>query len=124
MIVLEQGTEKYKIKLEILTTNGRGINVFITGGDTPHVGAVALAVPSKNAATAQRTCDINIITAYGHKDRFLAEKAADRICRTTGEIVSVTAGVHVDNATKEDLQILIDNTMQATEEFLTQYLKQ
>ena len=122
MITIEHGTDKHKITLEILTTNGRGINVFITGGDTPHVGAVALAVPSKNAATAENTCDINIITAYGHKDRFLAEKVADRICRETGEIVSATAGVHVDAAAKEDLQILIDNTMQATEKFLTQYM--
>lgn len=121
MLKVEYGTGKHKITLEILTTCGRGITLFITGGDSPHVGAVALAVPSQNAATGETTCDINIITAYGHKDRFLAEKAADRICRKTGEIVSVTAGVHIDDATKNDLQMLIDNTMQATEKFLAHY---
>lgn len=121
MRTVEYGTGKHKIRLEILTTRGRGIAILITGGDSPHVGAVALAVPSRNAATGETTCDINIITAYGHKDRFLAEKAADHICRKTGEIVSVTAGVHIDDATKNDLQMLIDNTMQATEKFLIEY---
>lgn len=121
MLTVKYGTGKHKITLEILTTCGRGITVFITGGDSPHVGAVALAVPSQNAATGETTCDINIITAYGHKDRFLAEKAAERICRKTGEIVSVTAGVHINNATKIDLQILTDNTMEATEKFIIEY---
>ncbi len=121
MIIITQGVGKHIIQLEILTTNKRGITVFITGGDTPHVGAVALAVPSKNAATGENTCDINVITAYGHKDRFLAEKVADMICRKTGEITSVTAGVHVDDATKDDLKMLIDNTIAAATEFLTQY---
>lgn len=121
MLTVEYGAGKHKITLEILTTHGKGITILITGGDSPHVGAAALAVPSKNAATNEATCDINIITAYGHKDRFLAEKAADRICRKTGEIVSVTAGVHVDHASKADLQILMDNTMQATEMFLAEY---
>ena len=122
MVITEYGSEKYKIRLEVLSTNGRGLNIFVTGGDTPHVGAVALAVPSANAATGETTCDINIITAYGHKDRFLAEKVADLVCRQTGEIVSVTAGVHVDNATGDDLRTLIANTMTAAENFLGDYL--
>ncbi|MBQ8662447.1 MAG: hypothetical protein IJ471_01165 [Eubacterium sp.] len=121
MITITHGEGKHIITLEILTTNKRGITVFITGGDTPHVGAVALAVPSRNAATGENTCDINVITAYGHKDRFLAEKVADMICRKTGEITSVTAGVHVDDAVKEDLQMLIANTTAAAECFLNQY---
>lgn len=121
MITITHGEGKHIIKLEILTTDKRGITIFITGGDTPHVGAVALAVPSKNAATGENTCDLNVITAYGHKDRFLAEKVADMVCRKTGEITSVTAGVHVDDAEKEDLKQLIDNTVKATEEYLQQY---
>lgn len=122
MIITEYGNEKYKIRLEALSTNGRGLNIFVTGGDTPHVGAVALAVPSANAATGETTCDINIITAYGHKDRFLAEKVADLVCRQTGEIVAVTAGVHVDDATGDDLRTLIANTITAAENFLGDYL--
>ena len=121
MITITHGEGKHIIKLEILTTEKRGITIFITGGDTPHVGAVALAVPSKNAATGENTCDINVITAYGHKDRFLAEKVADMVCRKTGEITSVTAGVHVDDAVKEDLLQLIANTTAATEKFLAEY---
>lgn len=121
MITITQGEGRHIIKLEILTTQKRGITVFITGGDTPHVGAVALAVPSANAATGENTCDISVITAYGHKDRFLAEKAADMICRKTGEITSVTAGVHVDEASKEDLKLLIDHTVAAVTEFLNHY---
>lgn len=121
MITIKKGEGKHIIQLEILTTDKRGITIFITGGDTPHVGAVALAVPSKNAATGENTCDLNVITAYGHKDRFLAEKVADMVCRKTGEITSVTAGVHVDDAAKKDLQLLIANTTAAAEEFLNNY---
>ena len=121
MTTITYGEGKHIIKLEILTTQKRGITIFITGGDTPHVGAAALAVPSKNAATGENTCDINVITAYGHKDRFLAEKVADMVCRKTGEITSVTAGVHVDDAKKEDLLQLIANTTSAAEKFLAEY---
>ena len=121
MITITQGEGKHIIKLEILTTEKRGITIFITGGNTPHVGAVALAVPSKNAATGDNTCDLNVITAYGHKDRFLAEKVADMVCRKTGEITSVTAGVHIADAAKEDLKQLSDNTVAAAEAFLSNY---
>lgn len=122
MITITQGEGRHLIKLEILTTDQHGISIFITGGDTPHVGAVALAVPSANAATKEATCDLNVITAYGHKDRFLAEKVADMVCRKTGEITSVTAGVHVDDAKKDDLELLIANTLTACETFLAEYL--
>lgn len=53
---------------------------------------------------------------------FLAEKVADLVCRQTGEIVSVTAGVHVDDATGDDLRTLIANTITAAENFLGDYL--
>ena len=46
MIVTEYGNEKYKIIIEGLTTEGKGLTLRITGGDSPHVGAVAMAVLS------------------------------------------------------------------------------
>ena len=122
MIVSEYGDGRYKIVIEGLTTGGRGLTLRITGGDSPHVGAVAMAVPSLNAATGEKTCDVSILTGPGHKDRLLAEKVADMICRQTGEIVSATAGVHIDGAKKEDLQLLCDNTMEAARIFLERYL--
>lgn len=122
MIVSEYGNEKYKILIEGLTTEGRGLTLRITGGDSPHVGAVAMAVPSLNAATGEKTCDVSILTGPGHKDRLLAEKVANMVCRKTGEIVSATAGVHIDGATKEDLQLLYENTMEAARIFLDRYL--
>lgn len=122
MIVSEYGNEKYKILIEGLTTEGRGLTLRITGGDSPHVGAVAMAVPSLNAATGEKTRDVSILTGPGHKDRLLAEKVANMVCRKTGEIVSATAGVHIDGATKEDLQLLYENTMEAARIFLDRYL--
>lgn len=111
------------IVIDALVTEQKGITLRITGGDSPHVGAVALAVPSLNAATGEKTCDVSLLTGPGHKDRFLAEKVADMICRQTGELVSATAGVHIDNATGSDLKVLIDNTVKAAELFLEKYLR-
>lgn len=123
MIVTEYGNEKYKIIIEGLTTEGKGLTLRITGGDSPHVGAVAMAIPSLNAATGEKTCDVSILTGPGHKDRLLAEKVADMVCRQTGEIVSATAGVHIDGASKEDLKLLCDNTIEAARLFLRRYLQ-
>lgn len=122
MITTAYGKDKYTVVIDALTTEKKGITLRITGGDGPHVGAVALAVPSLNAATGEKTCDVSILTGPGHKDRFLAEKVADMICRRTGEFVSATAGVHIDNATGDDLKILIENTIKASELFLEKYL--
>ncbi len=120
MLTAQFGSGRHLVILEALTTAGNGWTVRITGGDRPHVGAVAMAVPSLNAATGEETCDVSVLTGPGHKDRFLAEKVADYLCRQTGEIISVTAGVHVDHASKEDLSLLVEHTMKAAS-LLLQY---
>ncbi len=113
MITVQYGSGRHVVILEALTSSGMGLTVRITGGESPHVGAVAMAVPASNAATGEKTCDVSVLTGPGHKDRFLAETVADYLCRQTGEIVSATAGVHVDHATKDDLALLIENTKKA-----------
>lgn len=86
------------------------ISLEITGGEKPHVGCVVLAMPEDDSA---RGCDLKMLTVPEHKDHLLAGPLAEELCRKTGYTVSVSAGIHIDNAKADEIRILIDNARKA-----------
>ncbi|MFT8350200.1 hypothetical protein [Clostridium saccharoperbutylacetonicum] len=77
--------------------------IVIFGGDVPHIGAVArksLTGDGSNSASA------SVICITGHKEDEIArnivlEFNSEFICNIT-----VSAGVHIDNAKKKDIEVL------------------
>lgn len=121
MTELTLGEGKYSIRLRALGTEGAGLVVFLTGGEHPHLGGVSLAsVPSGDNAELSR-CDTWDVTLPGHKDKELARCIARQICLATGEPVSVNVGIHIDNASKEDIMCLNRLAEEITENFIKQY---
>ena len=43
MFELTQGEGRYQVRFRVLTADGNGLVVFITGGERPHLGGTALA---------------------------------------------------------------------------------
>lgn len=86
--------------------------IVLTGGERPHCGAVALAVPYK------KTASCSLLSAPQHKDGDLAKPLAEKIAKRTGKNVVLVAGVHVENATPEDVQMLVDNSHKEVDRFL------
>lgn len=114
-IRIGEGT-RYEICLTALGCGG-DLSVTICGGTRHHVGATALACgclpdgsPLKYSAT------VSTIVALDHKDDTIARAAAKKLADYIHGNVSVTAGIHIDNAKPEELQLLQENCEKAYEE--------
>lgn len=95
---------------------GEDLLVSISGGTHPHIGAVALAHyhPSmKDGISPSASTSLIVITP--HKEGELAMKVAEQLAKDSKTNVIVTAGIHIDNATNQDIQLLLNNTQKATE---------
>lgn len=111
---LEAGREKHRIRLSVMMTD-EGINIVLTGGEKAHVGGVVLIVPRQSLAGSGIGSDAWVVPVPGHKDTIAAEKVGTIICRKTGEVVAVSAGIHIDNALPEDLEMIMENCMQGAQ---------
>jgi len=107
------GEGRYRVTLEAHITDGNGLCVFLHGGESSHVGGVALAVPRMKSSHDGLTCDLSQICAPGHKDVSLASQIAQLLAIASNQTVSVTVGIHVDNADPEGIQELVANAHKA-----------
>ena len=108
------GEAPYDIHFQLQPV-GDDILATVTGGTRPHVGAVALAEPAEashpvTGEPLKRTSGkVSILTAEGHKDAVIAEMFAKKLCEKYGVNVCVSAGVHVDDASREEIDLLVEN---------------
>lgn len=123
MISETYGRGKHVVNVSVHDTNGWGLAVFVRGGDRPHLGGVALASPGAEIHGRKlSSCDLWTITVPGHKDAELAQKIAKKICKASGEPVSVSLGIHVEQANAEDIELICTNVDTAVDSFLVKYL--
>lgn len=108
------GEGRLVVSCQLTTTGGQGIVAFLYGGDLPHVGGHALASPGPQLHGAQLShADVWSTTVPGHKDAELAALVARKLCLASGEPASVTVGIHVDDATPEQIKMLCTNAVEA-----------
>jgi hypothetical protein len=94
------GDGRHKVWAEAIAA-GEDIVIFIGGGERPHVGSLSLA----DAGHAPFSASIP-----GHKDYLVSSKVATRVSKELGKTCAVVAGIHVDNATKPDIGLLLKNS--------------
>lgn len=100
---------------------GRGLVIVLTGGDEPHIGAVAIAIPRPSLADPIATSSTtSVYTVTGHKDDEIARPIAERAARELNRVVVAIAGVHVHGATSDVIAAitrtaseLLDDVMRA-----------
>ncbi|MDR0875995.1 MAG: hypothetical protein LBN12_07295 [Clostridiales Family XIII bacterium] len=102
MIRLSEGDAPYTIHAE-LTRVGDDLLCIVTGGTRPHIGAVCLA----DFATGQPVC--RTLAGEGHKEALPAELFAKALCEHHGVNVACTAGIHVDDASTDEIGIMMGN---------------
>jgi hypothetical protein len=79
------------------------------GGTHPHVGAVAVAQPRPSLrGDGSLSSTASVIALLGHKEDELARWAALMLASRLNSTVTVTAGLHVDGATPEQIAALND----------------
>lgn len=106
---LSFGEGKYGIEAVIVVC-GRDISITIGGGTSCHIGAAALAIPRSSLANPETvSASASVLCVTGHKEDQIVRSAALSLASTLNCVVLVSAGVHVDQASSEDIKILTGN---------------
>lgn len=84
---------------------GEDVQLSFTGGTRPHIGAVSLALyePERDSATVSTIC------AYGHRDDQLSASCAKSTASVMKRTAAVSVGIHIDNASPQELNRLCAN---------------
>jgi len=88
----------------VATQSEEGLNVYLGGGEKPHIGTIVLCQPrpslKMDGSLSQTTSVINIL---GHKDDGVGVPMAQSLCLALRIPVVVTAGVHISDAKAEEI---------------------
>lgn len=86
---------------------GRDLVVICGGGTSYHTGAVAVGWAHLALKDPARiTSSASVVTLTGHKEDLLARSAALRLSRALVCTVTVAVGIHVDDATSDEIDQL------------------
>ena len=123
-IYIHEGDPPYIVGAELMRV-GDDLVCIITGGTHPHTGAVSLAEPAVtfHPVTGAKLSEgdepvVRTLTGQGHKDALPAEMFAKALCQKFGVNVVCTSGIHVDDATKEEIAIMLKNVNALLEKLL------
>lgn len=93
------GEGRYKVWLEKKQLHN-DILLILGGGEQPHIGAIIVSQPEKKPQI------IKIASHYDYEVLTPLAEAAQKKYNTT---VVAVGGIHIDNASKEEIQIIIEN---------------
>jgi len=79
---------------------GADIIFFLGGGERAHIGGVVIAEPGKKTHAVRLT---------GHYDDVVLKPIAETACKKYKTKVVAVGGVHVDHATKQEIELLVEN---------------
>ncbi len=121
-MIIEREVGKHGIILKAVTI-GSDLLVTIYGGDEHHIGGVAVAHSARSHYRNASTVSVNTLTFPGHKDYIVANSAAEKICKSIGVPVVVTVGIHIDRATREEIDDVVKTVDAMVEDLIAQYQK-
>ena len=97
--MITSGKGKYKVFLEKHELDD-GLIYILGGGEKSHIGGIVTCEPGKKT---------RVIKFGGHYDYIVLKPIAEGACEKYNKKVVVVGGVHIDNATKEEIDILVNN---------------
>jgi len=100
---------------------GKDLNISLYGGDSPHIGAVALAQPRPSLQGAEQissTC--SVLAIIGHKEDELARALALDLSKKLEVTVCVACGIHLDKISPDE----IDQVLAICERLTAKLLKE
>lgn len=94
---------------------GSDLCVAVGGGTAAHVGAVSLAVyePERDSAT------VSTITVFSHRDDAVSSFMAKTLSQALKCTVSVSAGIHLDSASPEEIENLSANARECCQKLIS-----
>ena len=110
------GEGKYEI-IACFNAIGDDLVVLIGGGEKPHAGCVVMCEPDK--AKGKVTTSVHTFTT--HRDEVVATPIAEELCRRTGAKVVCVCGIHVEKATKKEIELLVKNANELGKKIMTSF---
>ena len=108
-----EGAHRVEVLCALL---GSDVCLCIGGGQKPHIGAAALAVPRESLrGDGKPSASASVLCVTGHKEDELAREAALRFATRLGGNVLVSIGMHTEEAKERDIRLLMDNCRAALE---------
>ncbi len=115
---LSEGAGKYRVEATLIATD-EGYILHLLGGEKPHVGAVIISQPRESlTGDGSISCTTSNLPLLGHKDDIAAKPVAEAIVKATRQPVVAIAGIHIDNATVDDIEQLQSNINVLTQRLL------
>ena len=97
--MITSGKGKYKIFLEKKELDDDLIYI-LGGGEKSHIGGIVICEPGKKP---------RVIKFEGHYDYIVLEPLAVEACKKYKKKVVSIGGIHIDNATKEEIDLIVKN---------------
>ena len=123
MMEIIEGKNKYKVKL-VAIRSGKELTVIISGGEKPHIGAIAISIPRPSLKDSNKvSASTSVFTLTGHKEDELSKQIAENITKVTKKATVTIVGLHIDKATAQDIECLIQNTQKVVDKLFTKLVK-
>lgn len=100
------GEGKFTLEAQ-LTVTPRGMAVYACSPEFAHLGATAQAIPRPEPG---RTATVSILAVPCHRDEIPAHDIAAALATRFGVPVTASMGFHVEQASKDDLQRVLNTT--------------
>jgi hypothetical protein len=97
--MITSGTGKHTVELERQKI-GENVLLILRGGEQPHIGSVIVCEPKK---------ETKIVRLGSHKDYIVLEPLAVKACEKFNTTVVAVGGIHIEHASKEDIDRVIRN---------------
>jgi len=118
------GLGKYRVEGTGIIAGEKGLIICILGGETPHIGAISLAIPRPSLRKpSKKSVTSSIFTLIGHKDDEIARPISENVASELNRITVVVAGVHIDKATDQDIRELVANSEKVSNQLIAKLKK-
>jgi hypothetical protein len=89
---------------------GDDLVISIWGGNKPHVGTVAIALPRPSLKEPERVSSTSsVFTLLGHKEDLIAKEFSEKLSSALNRVVVVTVGIHQDRIDEKGIEKFINN---------------
>lgn len=120
-MVVTEGSMPYEVRAEVCQI-GEDVVVLVSGGEKPHVGAVAVGIPRPSLEDPDVVSSTaSVFALVGHKEDDVAKIIARKMSALLNKNTVVTVGIHVDNINAEGIKLIQENCDKVVKRILQHY---
>ena len=97
--MITSGEGKYKVFLEKKCL-GDDLVYMLGGGEKSHIGGAVICKPGQKPL---------ILSVGTHQDYIVLTSIAETVCKKYNKTVIALGGIHIDNASKDEIDLLVNN---------------